>query len=164
MPLYGEQDAAYARRIEAERNRLTGPTATYYQLLRGRNVDPLYNEPVTWEFTKFEVVVSVEWEERDNREFEAEEEGSHAEVDAIARVARNAWEKVSTTRPKEGDVIYFHERYWDVIKANEGSRMLDTSNFVGYQMELRKRSRFDPERRVKKGSFDVAVGIEGKTC
>ena len=46
MALYDDRDGTVLRRWEEERISLTGQDCEYYSLIRGANVDVLYNEPI----------------------------------------------------------------------------------------------------------------------
>lgn len=183
MALYFDQDEEILRLWEAERIGLSGPTCQYYILNRGKNVDPLYNEPVndplyqeprmpgtegdewpndttldyadSWEFEEpFDVVMAVEFQEMDNRQVTVREEGKDDEFDGYASIARNTWEAVVAAAghpnkvPKEGDVIFVQNEWWDVVRANKGGNMLDTRVHVGYRLDLKKRTKFTPDRKV----------------
>ena len=148
--VYGERDRAYFQRLEKERYGLTGPEATYFSLLRGRNVDPLYNEPRGWEFEEFCLQVVIEYEEKDNRSPSIREEGLEVEYDAQVSIAKLEWDENAPIgrRPKEGDVIFVQKEYFDVVKDGSAGNVVNTADFVGYRLELRKRIRFDAKRKV----------------
>ncbi len=113
------QDSTYARRLEAERIRLTGPDLEYYSLVRGGNVDIVYNEPDndplyggdgnygddqsssdSWVFypdvdggdDAIVMQAAVLHQEMDDRNPVAREEGSKHDYDAQIYIARNHWE------------------------------------------------------------------------
>lgn len=150
--VYGDRDRAYFQRLEKERFGLTGPEATYFTLFRGRNVDPLYNEPTGagWEFEEFCLQVTVEYEEKDNLIPSTREEGAEFEYDAFVNIAKLEWEERAPVgkRPKTGDVIFVQKEYFDVVKANSAGMVVNRDSFVGYRLELRKRSKFDAKRKV----------------
>ena len=148
--VYGDRDRRQFERYERERIGSTGPEATYFSLDRHANVDPLYNEPVLWQFEEFCLQVSVEYEEKDNREPSVRDEGIVVEYDAQVSVAKLEWEEraPSGRQPKEGDVIFVQKEYFDVVKANRGGNVIDRQSTVGYRLDLRKRIKFDGKRKV----------------
>ena len=178
-----DQDAIYLRKLEAERIELVGPTCEYYSLNRGRNVDPLYNEPdndplyggsdpigtpqtdsTSWNYYPdinktppddlLQMPCIIEYQEMDNRQPSVRDEGFIAEYDAIMHLARDHWEctiedtDIDGRLPKEGDVIYVFEEWFDVIKVGKGGNILDSPNYVGFKFELRKTTVFTPNRKV----------------
>jgi hypothetical protein len=169
--------------LEQERNRLTGPTALYFSLIRGQNVDALYGEPdndplygggsprgtdqiddESWHFypnpddgePDLEMVVIMEYQEMDNRTPMVREEGFHAEFDAIMHLAYYEWVDgikdtlIDGRLPKEGDVIYVFNLWWDVVRVGSGGNIADSTEITGYKFELRKRTKFTPDRKVKR--------------
>lgn len=160
----GAEDAAYLKKLEAERQAMTGPMAEYYRLNRGAHVDALYNEPSDpvygggpapgreawgW-FAPFDVVCLIEYQESENREPSVREEGQEVEYDAIMRVAALAWEQAAPTGaiPKEDDVVAVFEHYWDVVKVGRSGNILDTPTTVAWTINVKRREHFAPERRL----------------
>ena len=148
--VYGDRDASYFKRLEKERFGLTGPEATYFSLLRGQNVDPLYNEPTEHAFEEFCLQVVIEYEEKDNISPSVREEGSEAEYDAAVSIAVLEWEERAPTkkRPKIGDVIFVNKEYFDVVKDGSAGPVVDRDSSVGYRLDLRKRTKFDAKRKA----------------
>jgi hypothetical protein len=167
--IWGEQDKTILRQWEAERNALVGPTSTYYVLVRGAHVDPLYQEPVAdplyggpstgqlarhpdaFEYAgPYPVVVAVLFERTTGREEEVDEDGPEARFDGEVYVARDEWEaKVGATAPpKEGDVLFVSAEWWDVVLANSGGHVCDSEHYVGWKLMLKKRTRFEPNRKI----------------
>jgi hypothetical protein len=169
--------------LEEERIKLVGPTAEYFSLNRGKNVDALYGEPdndplyggssaagtpqmdeKSWNFypnpyatpTEESLTFSVafEYQESENRQPAVRDEGFYADYDAIMFLAKTAWEDaIADTRidgriPKEGDVVYCFNEWWDVVRVGSGGNIADTATFVGWKFELRKRTKFTPDRKV----------------
>lgn len=148
--VYGERDRRQFEKYEKERFGSTGPEVTYFSLNRGANVDPLYNEPVVWDFEEFCLQATIEYEEKDNRAPEVRDEGIHSEYDAFANIAKLEWEERAPAGrfPKEGDVIFAQKEYFDVVKGNRGGNVVDRQSTVGFRLELRKRTKFDAKRKV----------------
>lgn len=148
--IYGDRDIAYQRRIERERISLTGVEATYYRLNRAKNVDPLYNEPCVWDFTKFCVIVAIEYEPRDDRDPSVREEGFEVMEDSRIQISKLEWDENApqNSAPREGDVIFVHRTYFDIVRMGAGGKVVDLPEFVGYKLEGRRRSKFNPEQRT----------------
>lgn len=152
--IYGDRDLALALRYERERIYSTGVDTEYYSLNRGVNVDPLYQEPNqdpgTWDFEKFHLIVAIEFQERDDETPSVRDEGFQKEADARCLVSLLEWQEVAPVgrRPKVGDVMYAHGRWFDVVKAEGGSKLVDLPDFVGYHLELKSRTKFLPDRKV----------------
>lgn len=96
----------------------------------------------------------VQFQEQDNRQPSVRDEGFHVEDDAECCFSRDHWERaIADTRivgraPKEGDVIYVFDQWWDVVQASQGGNILDTPVWVGYKVMLKQRSQFTPDRKV----------------
>jgi len=104
-------------------------------------------EPITFP-------VAIEYQEADNRTPMVQTEGFMHEYDAIVSMSRNHWEcawidtACAGREPKEGDVLYLFGEWWDVVKAGRSGYILDSPDFVGYRLELRKRTKYTPDRKV----------------
>ncbi len=170
MPrIYADQDAAYLRSLEAERIELVAPTAQYYSLNLSVHVDPLYNEPTndplygggdplgtpaknstSWDFEgPHEFPASIQYEEMDKKEVSVRSEGMETNRDAEMLVSRNHWEEKFPDRlPKEGDVVFIFDIWWDVVKEGKGGNIADTRHYVSFKLELKKRDKFTPDRKI----------------
>jgi len=97
---------------------------------------------------------SIEYQESDNRTPSVRTEGFVYEYDSIIAISRNHWEcawedlMCAGREPKEGDVLYLFGEWWDVVKAGRSGYILDSPEFVGYRLELRKRTQYTPDRKV----------------
>lgn len=97
---------------------------------------------------------SIEYEEMDKRVPSTRDEGKIVEYDADMFIAVNTWEAALAGRtiagriPKEGDVVYVFNLWWDVVSAGSGGNIIDTPVAVGYKLMLKRRSKFVPERKV----------------
>jgi len=164
-------DSGYMQSLEDERNILVGPTAQYYSLNRGGNVDPLYNEPTNvddddvlyqtappanggesvWRwFPPVDITCVVEFQEFENRDPSTQDEGKTVEWDATMRIAVNEWARKVTNGqiPKEGDVVFVFDQWFDVIKQGGMGNINDTTLIVGYSFSLKKRGKFTPDRKI----------------
>ena len=99
----------------------------------------------------------VEYVEFDNRTPSVRPDGKVVEYDAVMSLSSLTWEcqiELSGVTalvgrvPKEGDVVYVFEEWWDVIKAGKSGNVRGTSVAVGYRLDLKKRSQFTPDRKV----------------
>lgn len=163
-----DQDASVLRNYARERNELVGPIANYYSLIRGANVDPLYSEPVAdplyggpptgidakhddaFEYEEpRDVIMNVTFERATGMDPQADDAGLDAIFDGEAYIARDEWERVWTDRdPKSGDVLWVSNEWWDVKTAKTGGHVMDSGTYVEWKLELRKRDRFTPDRKV----------------
>lgn len=97
---------------------------------------------------------AMEYQESEGRNPIARTEGFVHEYDAIMAISRNHWEcaledtAIEAREPKEGDVLYLFGEWWDVVKTGRSGYILDSPEFVGYKLELKKRTQFTPERKV----------------
>ena len=152
MALYGgsTNELSLYRSYEEERINLFGQACTYWVLVRGANVDPVYNETdPNWSFrTPYNLIAAVTYQQMDNRQPSVRDEGFDIDFDADVFIAHNEWAtKVGTEVPKEGDVLLIMEEYFDVVNAGKGGNFIDTAKVVGYKIQVKKRSKFTPERK-----------------
>jgi len=98
--------------------------------------------------------VAIEYQESENRTPTARTEGFVYEYDAIVAISRNHWEcawedtVIAGRVPKEGDVMYLFGEWWDVVKAGKAGYVLDSPEYVGFKLELRKRTQYTPDRKI----------------
>lgn len=162
-----EQDAAILRRWEEERLSLTGPLAEYYSLERGEHVDPVYNEPTSdpldggptygseakhTDAFKYlgpkPLRIALTFTPAENVSISADEAGLLVQGDGEAHVARNEWERAFPGRfPKEGDVMFANNFFFDITAVNPGGDVLDTRHYVGFRFAIKFTSRFTPDRK-----------------
>ena len=168
-PLYGDRGRKFFQRLDHENIRRSGVEITYYTLERGQNVDPLYNEPKGWRYTKFCIrSAHIEYQEMDGRDVSVRDEGKVSELTAKINISVIEWEqrapidprvtaedKARQRRPKEGDVIEVQREFWNVVKANSSGNVVDQPTFTGYQLELRKRLKFIAQRQTEPLSTHV---------
>lgn len=151
MPLYGgsASELTLYRSYEEERINLFGQVGDYYVLSKSTNVDPLYNEPTPeWAFTQYSLVMAVTYQEMDNRQPSVRDEGLEVEYDAEVFVSYNEWARVVGAKvPKEGDVLFLMGEYFDVVNAGKGGNFIDAVTVVGYKLQVKKRSKFTPDRK-----------------
>jgi hypothetical protein len=99
---------------------------------------------------------AVEYEQMTNREPVVRENGTTWEYDMILVISRDAWEcaledlVIDGRLPKEGDVLYVPDygEWMDVTKVGTGGNVSDSGTYVGFRFELKKRTRFTPDRKV----------------
>lgn len=98
--------------------------------------------------------MAIEYQQSENRNPAIREEGKEAEYDAIIAVSRNEWEAVMFDAgvagkiPKEGDVIFVQNVWWDITKHGTSGNVLDTVSYVGFRLEVKKRTKFTPDRKI----------------
>jgi len=98
---------------------------------------------------------AVEYQEADKRQPSARSEGKVVEYDADCYIAYNTWVAALAGRafagrtPKEGDVIYVFDLWWDIVNAGSSGNLVDTSSVVGYKLSLKRRTQFVPERKLE---------------
>lgn len=138
--------------------------------------DPLYGgssvvgsdqqHDMSWNFSPdvaggespFNLYCIVEYSESEDRNVMTRPEGQHIEYDAIMYMAYNHWEcglldldnsSLTGRTPKEDDVIYVGEIWFDVVKVGGAGYVNGTLSYVGYKFELKRREQFVPERKVE---------------
>jgi len=162
-PLYGDRDRKFFQKLDYENVRRSGGQVTYFSLNRGQNVDPLYNEPKGWRYTKFCLESAhIEYQEIDGRDVSVRDEGKETTQTAKLFISIIEWEKrapidprvtrdgnAMQRRPKEGDVLEIQREVWNVVQANSGGNVVDRPSFTGYGLELRKRLKFIAQRQVE---------------
>lgn len=161
MPLYGSQDIGFARKAEDNRISLVAQCVEYWQLNRGGGpVDPLYNEPVPWEYDDandrlpgvqpMTLSAVPTFSEVNDKDVSVVEEGQRTELTGKLKFSYLEWCRRAEkgTRPKAGDVVKVSGRYFDVVKGSEAGYMNGTKEFVGWQLDIRQRSDFTPDRRL----------------
>lgn len=147
---------------------IIGTDIEYFSLdVKGSVKDPLYNEAKTRAYKgPFKVKGFIEYPENAP---EIREEGIRAVWNAQAWIPRRALEEAGCPVPNEGDVLRiwktpFYDQGWaggndthaipgamyafDCVNINDDGHLFDNPNFVGYKIELRRRSEFTPERRI----------------
>jgi hypothetical protein len=151
MAIYGPSasELNLYRLYEDERINLFGQQIDYYVLNRGANVDPVYNEPTPeWNFHQYGMIAAVTYQEMDNRDPSVRDEGFDIDYDAEVYLSYNEWSRVVGEKvPKEGDVLFAMNEYFDVVNAGKGGNFIDTVKVVGYKILVKKRSKFTPERK-----------------
>ena len=156
-PLYGDRDRRYFQSLEDESISRSGSEIVYYSLNRGRNVDPLYNEPIGWSYKKFILRAgAVEYVEAEGRDVGVRDEGETIEQNGIIRISYLEWTRKSVVDdngrqrwPKAGDVMEVQREVWDVVKGNSQGNVINRPDFVAFQLEIRKRLKFIANRKIR---------------
>ena len=100
---------------------------------------------------------AMEYVEFDNSNPMVRGEGQMTEYDAVMIVSYNHWQCCVTESslvclqdrlPKEGDVCYVFDEWFDIVKVGESGNILATEEVVGYRFELRERTQFTPDRKI----------------
>ena len=154
-----------ADRDAQEHVRQIGTKIEYYELdTKNSIVDPLYNEPIQRKFSKAYIMyVYVSWP---NPEFMVREDGVHTVYSGSIWMARREAEVVGLESPRPGDVVRFWDipffnnqaangrdidgagLFFDVIEVKDDGHLYDTPYFVGFKIDLRRRTEFGPERKL----------------
>lgn len=151
--IYDSRDHAYLKRLERERFELVAPVAVYYSMVRGGiTIDPLYDEPVDvnheTHLTPFPVI-AVFSQPSDSPE--GKDEGLSRTREGEVYIARNEWDAKAPTGvyPKLGDIIQIADRFYNIVKdSTDEAKIIDSTDFVGYKLEVNRNSNFVPQRRV----------------
>lgn len=139
---------------------------------RNHGYDPMYGEAVApshqpevepekrdeWAFVgPWEFWAVVFFEEEADKDTSIDE-SVQSEWDATGWVSRQAFEEIDCPYPKKGDVIEMSEEKWrdssdkqiyfDVISSARAGPLNDTQTYVNQRLRLKKRTKFDPERRI----------------
>lgn len=146
--------------IAAEPARLSGVSVRIYSVRRAKNRHPLYAEPSVggdWEFHgPWELMGSFEFDQSRDLSDEVSQEGLQKTTTAQLTLARRDMETIEAPDPKIGDVIWLWDRapfssefqYWDVTLAAPDGNIFTNESFVQWRLELRRRSRFEPGRKL----------------
>jgi hypothetical protein len=155
-----------------EHVRISGTTVDYYHLdVKKSEKDPLYNEPVARKYEgpyRLNAFLSYPDEES-----EAGEEGLKTSWTSMLWIPRVEIENAHAPEPFIGDIIRvwktpYYERssvnaqneqeeipgsgfYFDVIKVHDDGHMFDNPWFVGFMLDLKRRTEDTPERRLRGG-------------
>ena len=147
---------------------ILGTSIEYWAIdIHGSKKDPLYGEAIERNFKgpyKYKV-----WFSYTESTPEAREEGLVERYQPTAWLPRKQVEEASATLPIEGDVlrawnIPFYALYgvaehkappdggyyFNIIDVDTDGQVFDNASFVGYKLQLRRRSEFTPERRIKR--------------
>lgn len=151
--------------IAQENVAVTGTDIDYYsQSLSKAKRDPLYDEPIETAFAgPFKMTGVFSFPERTP---EASETGFRTVWTSSVWIPRKSFEDNRVPAPMEGDVIcvwknvFFDKRsvddaatetghlYFDVTKVDTDGHMYDSPSFVAFKLEVKRRTEFNPERRL----------------
>ena len=138
------------------------PMEYWIQNTAGSPFDALYGEPEPRLFKGPYLMKG--FVVRPEEQPESREEGFRSFWRAEAWLARKEFEDKNIPDPHIGDIIriwdipYFNEQapgesgfYFDIEYINNHGHMFDSPNFVGFSVQLKRRSDFVPERRIQQG-------------
>lgn len=127
--------------------------------------DPLYDEPVDRCFRgPFQMFGFVEYPPGVP---EMTENGMRVTWATSVWIPRVQFESAGAGSPLEGDVLQFWDLpffgehgvnaeevpgrgyYFDVVNADDDGHVFDSAAFVGFKLEVRRRTEFTPERRLE---------------
>lgn len=138
------------------------PLDYFSQQLEQSSRDPLYDEPTQRSWAgPFKMKAWVSWASSIPV---TSEEGFRFQFLAQVWVPRAEVERVGMPAPFEGDVLRFWNipffnditdegvagsgYFFDVINADNDGHINDTSTFVGFRLDVKRRTEFTPERRI----------------
>ena len=147
--------------IASEPARLSGTAVRLYSVRRAKNRHPLYAEPSRdnheWEFHgPWELMGAFTFDQGQEIEDEVSSQGLQKTANAVLHLARKELERIDAPDPKVGDVIHLWDQqpfgsefqFWDISRANPDGNIFTNESFVQFRIELRRRSRFEPGRKV----------------
>lgn len=136
--------------------------------------DPLYDEPIDRAYSgPFKIKIYITWPET---AFEVDEKGWRALTSAEAWIPRKEVEDKNCPAPTPTDVMrvwntpFFNEwsvaglakagipvpnttvpnagYFFDILSVVDDGHLFDSPQFVGFKLEIKRRTEFTPERRV----------------
>ncbi len=145
---------------------INGTEVEYYaQHTESTETDPLYGETgevIDWQLYKIKAYVA-----KPQTTTLVSEQGARTLFEAQAWIPRSTIEQERMPPPTEGDVLRFWDNqffndqavdgqevpnaglYFDVVDVDDDGHFLDGSHYVGFQLTLKRRTEFTPERRVE---------------
>ena len=147
---------------------IAGTPVDYYSIdVLGSKKDPLYGEPEERAFKgPYRYTAMFSYAETIP---EVREEGLTQRVTPVIYIPRKMIEDAKAPIPSESDVIHawkipFYSQYsnatptpppdagyyFSVTDVDTNGYLFDSPSFVGYKCQLRRRSEFTPERRIKR--------------
>ena len=152
--------------IASEMNNIAGTAIDYYALDKQKTKrDALYDEPIQYVWRgPYKLKAYVTWPESTP---DAREEGMKSDFEGTtAWLARADIEGLRMPYPQEGDIIrfwavpYFNSAgvdglavpnagyYFDCLDVDDDGHIFDQASFVGFKIELKRRTEFTPERKI----------------
>lgn len=154
-----------ADRDAQEHTRQVGTKIKYFQLdIKYSKIDPLYDEPIEPKYSgAFNLYAYVSWP---NPEFMVRDDGVHTVMQSAVWIARKEAEDVGLNKPKPGDIILFWDipyfrnvatngreidgasMFFDVIEVKDDGHLYDTPYFVGFKIDIKRKTEFGAERKL----------------
>lgn len=151
--------------IAQEHVRIIGTTGDYYsQNVVKAKRDPVYDEPVDRKWSgPFRIPIFFEYEGSDPY---AEEQGKRQEFPASVWIARKDLDEKGAPSPQEADVVrvwntpFFNSNavddeevpgagfFFDIIDVDTDGHLFDNPAFVGFKIQIKRRTEMSPERLV----------------
>lgn len=156
-------EAALMQGLATEQINVISTPVGYFRMdRRGSKWDPVYNEPTNLRFLP---PLSLQGRvQKPTKATEAGERGQTTTWDAMLWLSRELFP--ADTPPQEGDVVGFWNdvftrssavrwedvpraaHYYDVVGVDTDGHIADTGNFVVFEITLKRRTEFTPERRL----------------
>jgi len=143
--------------IASEPAKLSGTPVRLYSVRRAKNRHPLYAEPSQdskeWEFQgPWELFGSFTFDQGNDIDDDVSSQGLQKIASATMHLSRKSLEDIEAPDPKVGDVVHLWDRqpfgsefqFW----ANPDGNIFTNEAFVQFRLELKRRSRFEPGRKV----------------
>jgi len=151
-----------------EQARISGAPVDYWSInATDTKKDPLYAEPIERVFDGPFRVFGIFLSADQTPVFT--EEGLAATFDTSVMLPRKALEDAGVPSPSHGDVVHVWDLplyialstpeakplpgagyYFDVLNANPDGYIIDSPTFVRWNLQLKRRTTFTPERRLKR--------------
>ncbi len=148
-----------------EHTRRIGTQVDYFCLnIPDSIIDPVYGEAIAHNFSKaFKIFGYLSWP---NPSFDAREDGTHTTFTGSLWLARKELEDVGMPLPREGDVVRFWDTayynfaaandrkvegagmFFDVFECKDDGHLFDSPYFVGFKLDIKRRTEFGPERKL----------------
>ena len=158
------EDADFIASITSEVTELFGTddASLYrYSAAAAENIarkDPIWDEPTTTPaYKKFDVpVMWFDWSSNDL----ASESGDDSEVDAVAYISKNHLIGAGVPLDHDqdyvnvGDILVLHNKcgqqpfYFDIVQTDRDGWINSSADFTQYKMDLRRRQKYEPERKL----------------
>jgi len=148
--LINEKDACLFKHIASEVNRLSGTLAVLYLFDENKSeIDPVYNEVRAPQYTT--PINGIEGDKiwisfpNPDKMQVSSEEGFQTEESTRVEIAKLDLEKLNLRNPRNGDVIYAWEKWWDV-KTPHRAGLVGVSPMISViALDLVRRTKDAPE-------------------
>jgi hypothetical protein len=162
----GDQERFLFDSVASEVTNIAGTALEYFALDKEKTKrDALYDEPTQYVWRgPYKLKAFVTWPDGVP---EAREEGMKTNFEnSTAWLSRLDVESIRMPYPAPGDIVKFWSvpffrsvsvgglavpnagYYFDVLDADDDGHIFDQASFVGFKLELKRRTEFTPERKI----------------